>query len=157
MEDIPKEMMNQMIEQAEREYPNECCGMILASVGAPHEAPVFTRVRPCENVYDKYHELDLDNFPRSAKTAYFIDPRELLAIQKELRENEEEIAVIYHSHMDVGDYFSEEDQRVAAQEGMPTYPGVEYMVFSIVNGKAAEGTPKTYVWSEDEKKYIEKF
>ncbi len=133
--EIPRGFLKMIFEQAEKEYPHECCGMIL---GSRQKKEDFNRVRPCVNVYDRYHELDPDNFPRTSKTAYFMDPRELLAIQKEMREKDEAIRVIYHSHIDTGAYFSEEDQRVAASEGEPAYPGVEYLVLSVKEGKVRD-------------------
>ena len=129
---IPPDLIRKILEQAEREYPNECCGMIFGSRQKPGE---LLRVRECRNVQEAWHVRDPENFPRTAKTAYFIDPRELLAVQKEIRAGNEEIRVIYHSHIDAGAYFSEEDKRVAAPEGEPAYQGVDYLVVSVTQGK----------------------
>ena len=97
-----------MIAQAEKEYPHECCGMIFGPEG---DKAAFGRLRPCRNAQAQYHEFDPENFPRNAKTPYFIESKELLAIQKELRESQQEIRVIYHSHIEAGAYFSEEDKK----------------------------------------------
>jgi proteasome lid subunit RPN8/RPN11 len=80
---IPKNLLQEIIEHSEREYPRECCGMVLGPENSPLE---LRRIRPCQNVQNRYHALDPVNFPRTAETAYFIDPKELLAIQKEIRE-----------------------------------------------------------------------
>ena len=121
-------------------------------LGPKKQKGVLSKLRPCENVQDKYHALDSENFSRTAKTAYFIDPKELLAIQKELRENEEEIRIIYHSHIDAGAYFSEEDTRVALTEGQPAYPGVSYLVVSVLDGKVKESN--LFHWGPKQKKFI---
>lgn len=132
---IPPQFLQQIFKQAEREYPNESCGMIL---GPRKIKDGLSTLRPCRNVQDTYHVQDPKNFPRPARIAYFIDPKELLAVQKEARAKDEEIRVIYHSHVDAGAYFSEEDLRVAISEGEPAYPGVGYLVVSVMKGKAAD-------------------
>lgn len=130
---IPKEMLDKIFKQAEQEYPHECCGMIMENIGTG-----AFRLHPCQNAQDKHHNLDPINFPRTSKTAYFIDPGQLLKIQKETRDNNEKIKIIYHSHIDAGAYFSEEDTRVALCEGEPAYPGVDYLVVSVLKGKVAD-------------------
>ncbi len=147
--DIPAAMLAAMTEQAEAEYPNECCGMIMAS----KDGEALTRVRPCKNAQDKYHAVDPEAFPRQAKTAYFIEPIELLRIDKELSANEERIAAIYHSHPDVGAYFSEEDIRQAAPDGEPMYPGAAYVVLSVAQGKV--DNHKIFYWDAESATYVE--
>jgi proteasome lid subunit RPN8/RPN11 len=149
--EIPQGFLKMIFEQAEKEYPQECCGMIL---GAGQKKQDFSRLRPCANVYDRYHELDPDNFPRTSKTAYFMEPRELLAIQKEMREKDEVIRVIYHSHIDAGAYFSEEDRRIALSAGGPAYPGVSYLVVSVRERKAQEIS--IFAWDEKKKNFQKK-
>lgn len=132
--EIPPQFLQAIIRKAEREYPSESCGMILGPRKIKGE---LSTLRPCRNVQDAYHAQDPKNFPRPARIAYFIEPKELLTIQKEARAKDEEIRVIYHSHVDAGAYFSEEDLRVALPEGEPAYPGVDYLVVSVMKGKAA--------------------
>lgn len=140
---IPADFLQSIRSQAERDYPHETCGMLL---GPASESSKVTRLRPCRNVQDLYHAQDPAVFSRTGRTAYFIDPGELLTIQKENRQNHEEIRVIYHSHCEAGAYFSEEDQRVAISEGKPCYPGVQYLVVSVLEGKSA-GTA-LFRWNE---------
>ncbi len=128
-------MIQAIIQQAEKEYPQECCGILFGPAGEPGKVSTF---RACRNVQDEYHKQDLKNFPRSSKTAYIIEPKELLSIQKEIRGRGESVRVIYHSHIDTGAYFSEEDARIAAPEGESAYPGVDYLVVSVTQGKAKD-------------------
>ncbi len=146
---IPKEMMADIYKQAKNEYPHECCGMIF---GPKAEKLSLTRLRACENVQNKHHELDPETFPRTSATAYFIDPRELLAIQKETREKDEEIRIIYHSHIDVGAYFSEEDKRVATSDGEPVYPGVQYLVVSVLKGEVDDS--HLFYWNSEKGDFV---
>ncbi len=147
--EIPADLLTQVHDHATKEYPSECCGMIFAPKGEER----LSRVRPCVNAQDKYHELDPETFPRDSKTAYFIDPRELLAIEKELSANNERIAVIYHSHPDVDAYFSEEDVRRAVSDGEPIYPGTAYLVMSVIKGKLAN--EKIFYWDTSNCRFAE--
>lgn len=132
---IPAEFLLAVRRQAEKDYPNETCGIL---TGPSAQTGVISGIFPCPNKQDEYHALDPVSFPRTARTAYFIDPKDLLRLQRESREKGEEMRVIYHSHTDAGAYFSEEDIRIALTEGEPAWPGVTYVVVSVVQGKAGE-------------------
>ncbi len=137
---IPENMMHEIREHAEVVYPEECCGLVLGKTGSPGE---LTRVRRCKNAQDQFHKLDPHTFPRTNRNAYFIAPKDLLAVERECREQKERVRVIYHSHPDVGAYFSDEDQRCAVVDGEPLHPEVDYLVVSVKDGKAGES-----VWFE---------
>jgi proteasome lid subunit RPN8/RPN11 len=113
--------------QAEAEYPAESCGVILAR-GEER------RLLPCRNVQDELHARDPERHPRDARTAYYIDPADLLRIGR-LEGEGYVVAVIYHSHVDAGAYFSETDRRNALLGGEPTYPDSTYIVTSVMNGR----------------------
>ncbi len=114
-----------MIAEGRRSYPNEACGLVF-------EGPAGVRVEPIENVVDRYHAKDPERFPRTARTAYLMDPRQQLAALERAEAAGERLAVVYHSHADVGAYFSEEDRAQALSAGgEPLLPGVEYLVLSI--------------------------
>ncbi len=91
--------------QAVAEYPAECCGVLLV-----RDAPTGDRVLiPCRNIQDELHDKDPQRHPRDSRTAYFIDPKDLLAIGR--REGQGyRVATIYHSHIDTGAYFSPTDR-----------------------------------------------
>lgn len=146
---IPEPLLKTIFAQVEKEYPHESCGMIMSPVASPDE---LARLRPCQNAQNKYHGLDPENFPRTSKTAYFIDPKELLAIQRELRENRETIRIIYHSHIDAESYFSDEDKRIALSEGQPAYPGVDYLVVSVYGGRIKDY--HLYHWDAERKDFV---
>ncbi len=147
---IPIHFLEQIRRQAERDYPNETCGIL---VGPKAEKDKISEIYPCENVQDKYHALDPVSFPRPARTAYFIEPRTLLQIERENRQKNNEIRVIYHSHVDADAYFSEEDHRIALSEGKPAYPGVAYWVVSVLQGKV-DGEA-LFLWDEARKSFIQ--
>jgi len=149
MIELSQNILDQIVHHAEDEYPNECCGMILGSVDNEGRQ---LRVRPCQNVQDIWHAKDPDEFPKTAQNGFFIDPSELFTIQREIRASKERIKLIYHSHPDAKAYFSEEDQRIALMDGRPAYPGVDYLVISVIRGKAKEYG--YHWWDEQKKKFI---
>lgn len=144
--EIPQEVLKSIFEQAEKEYPHECCGMILGNQDG------ILRVWPCKNVQDEYQKMDPVTYTRTSATAYIIDSSDLFKIQKATRQNDEVIRIIYHSHIDKGAYFSEEDKRVATSDGEPVYSGVEYLVISVMNKKVRDAC--LYHWDAQRKDFI---
>ncbi len=145
---IPKDIFDDMYKHAEETYPGECCGFLLGEKGRNE----INAIRRLKNVYDEYHVREPESYPRTSKTAYLIEPIEILKIQKESRSLNSELKVIYHSHVDVGAYFSEEDKRVATIEGEPLFPGVFYIVISARNSRS-DGAA-LFVWDESKRDFI---
>lgn len=112
--------------QAVEEYPFESCGVILARDGE-------RRLLRCRNAQNELHARDPERYPRDARTAYYIDPKDLLRIG-DLERQGFAVAVIYHSHVDAGAYFSDTDRRQAIVGGEPAYPDAVYVVTSVVGG-----------------------
>jgi [CysO sulfur-carrier protein]-S-L-cysteine hydrolase len=136
---LTAEELAQVRVQAEAEYPAECCGVLLIQAGAPGDRLLL----PCRNIQDELHAKDPSRHPRDARTAYFIDPKDLLAIgRREARGYA--VAVIYHSHIDAGAYFSPTDTRNALINGEPTYPHALYVVLSVMAGKAVDA--RAFAW-----------
>lgn len=145
---IPQEFFKKIRAQAEQEYPKECCGVLLGLQSDPSK---YTRLWPCKNAQDEAHALDPKQFPRTSRNAYFLDPKELFAIQKEMRQRREEIRLIYHSHIEAPAVFSEEDKRCALADDEPVYPGVDYLIFSVLAGKVKEAV--LYRWHAPSRQY----
>ncbi len=125
--------------QAVAEYPAECCGVLLAR-GAPGSDRLLMA---CRNIQNELHAKDPERHPRDARTAYFIDPRDLLTIGR--REGEGyRVATIYHSHIDTGAYFSATDRQNALINGEPAYPDAVYVVLSVVEGRVVDAV--AFVW-----------
>ncbi len=117
---------------AEADYPSECCGVILTR-GANERL-----LMRCRNLQDTLHRDDPIKHPRDSRTAYYIDPADLLRVMR--REGEGyRVEVIYHSHCDAGAYFSETDKRDALFGGDPVYPEATYVVVSVREGRVAAG------------------
>ena len=88
-----------------------------------------------ENIMNRLHEQDPDSFPRNASDGYMIAPSSQLKLERILKLRGETILIIYHSHPDVGAYFSKKDEEDALWNGRPRYPGVMFLVCGINKGK----------------------
>lgn len=122
----------------------EVCGFLLRRDGALHVVPV-------PNAADRYHAVDPARFPRTSRDAYLMDPKEQLRVHRELEERGGEIAAVWHSHVEVGAYFSAKDRADAVVEGQPAVPGAEYLVLGVRGGRVTE--VKKFTW--DGRDYVE--
>lgn len=120
--EIPPAVLQVAFADAQRCYPEEACGLILGARGSL----ACDEARPCENQQNRLHARDPQTHTRDARTAYALGMRDLQLLDKSLG-SERPVKVIYHSHVEVGAYFSEEDQRAATFDGELIYP-VDYLV-----------------------------
>ena len=133
---LPTDLLHEVLLSAEKEYPRECCGFILRSKKTVETGFRHIRIR---NVQDDLHAQDPASFPRTSRNAYAMDSAQLLQVNKDLREKDEEIYVIYHSHPDQDAFFSNEDQRLALDDqDVPIYANALYLVVSVKLGKMAD-------------------
>ena len=109
----------------------EVCGFVVRRGGALHVVPVV-------NVADRYHALDPARFPRTSREAYLMDPKEQLRVHRELEAWGGEIVAVWHSHVEVGAYFSEKDRADAVVDGVQAVPGAEYLVLGVRGGRVTE-------------------
>ncbi len=133
-------ILEEMRRHAEEAYPEECCGIVTADPRGALE------LRRCRNIQNDLHADDPTEHPRDARTAYYIDPQELLAVVREVDGSGGELSVLYHSHPDHDAYFSAEDRARAVMDGWdePAYPGLSYVVLSVRDRRAAG--EKAFVW-----------
>ena len=141
------EELTQIQAQAESEYPAECCGVLLLNPGADPERILL----PCRNIQDDLHVKDPARHPRDSRTAYFIDPKDLLNIGRREAQGYA-VAVIYHSHVDAGAYFSPTDRRNALVNGEPAYADATYVVMSVMGGKVAD--TRAFVWDQAARDFV---
>lgn len=121
------EELSQIRAQALAEYPAESCGVIVTRRDE-------RRLIACRNVQNELHAREPERHPRDARTAYYIDPQDLRRIA-DMEGEGFTMAVIYHSHIDAGAYFSETDRRNAMMGDEPIYPHITYIVISVVAGR----------------------
>ncbi len=126
---LADDILTEAREHALAEYPDECCGIVIGKPDHPENDQIFR----CTNIQNQLHEQDPKTYVRDARTAYYIDPRELMRIMKQADEQDLVIKLFYHSHPEHDAYFSEEDKRMALFDNEPTYPDARYLVISVYN------------------------
>ena len=131
--ELQTETLDQIYAHAKVEFPDECCGIILSD---------GTRefVRECRNIQNERHAEDPDTYPRDARTAYLIDPNDLIRVHKEAETQNRPIKALYHSHPNHDAYFSDKDKADATAWDEPVYPGAAYIVISVYNWR------RFYLW-----------
>ena len=133
-------------EHALETYPEECCGVILGGDGGEE-------VHRLENIQNRLHATDPETFPRDARTAYTLDPKELEAVLEQAERRGLAFKALYHSHPDHDAYFSAEDKACATPFGEPTYPDTAQIVISVMGGKV--GRVAVYAWDAGAGDFVE--
>ena len=135
MSPLEKEQLDEIHLHAVEEYPYECCGIVVGNPDDNQDNVVYR----CENIQNKLHEKDPENFTRDARTAYNISALELQKLLSKASSKGWVFKVLYHSHPEHDAYFSEEDTRMALFDGeKPIYPGTQYLVVSVYNEKVRD-------------------
>jgi proteasome lid subunit RPN8/RPN11 len=143
---VSARVLDEIYAHARREHPNECCGIIYgAKDTADADRPVAYA-----NVQNQRHAEDPARYPRDARTAYNFDTRDLLTMQKSLR-GDQPAKIIYHSHVEVGAYFSAEDKAAALCDDVPWFP-VEYIVIDV-HADGVRGATQ-FAWDPERKDFI---
>ncbi len=130
MLEISQNFVDAIIAQSRAEYPDECCGVILGPTGSGKAA----RLKPMINA-------------AHSPTFYEFDSKDLLALYREIDDNDEEIVVIYHSHTETEARPSRTDIAYAS-EPLAHYvlvstreeiaPAIEFRSFRIIDGDVTE-------------------
>ena len=149
---LSKEQSDLISDHAISHYPDECCGLILGPNKESYETDDLEIVL-CRNIQNEMHELDPENYPRTARTAFLIEPKEFLRIDSSTKEGRILIG-IFHSHPDEDSYFSDEDKNAAVPFGdIPTFPDAEHVVISVYENVIKE--TKVFAWDKNEKGFVE--
>ena len=103
-------------------YPEEACGMLFFN----------GEVRKANNIQNELHEKDPAIYPRDATKGYTMSVEDNRILSASFKTSNP-VTVIYHSHPDVGAYFSQEDRDKALYFGELLYP-VSYLVVDVREG-----------------------
>lgn len=106
---IPQNIIDELIEQAKKEAPNESCGYLLGT------GDTVTQNYPMENI---------DHSPEH----FSFDPREQFAALRYARNNKLQILANWHSHPASPSRPSQEDLRLAND------PSIRYAILSLLDG-----------------------
>ncbi len=141
---IPADLLAQCFAHGAATYPEEGCGVL----SGPADDPA--RVDDCHvvgNVLNRMHAEDPERYPRTAANGYFMDPAQMMKLERALREAGRAVRVIFHTHVDVGAYWSEEDNTRALWAGQPIQPGIAYLVCGV---KERRPDGAVLVWFDDD-------
>ena len=123
---LSEEARAEIRRHAARDYPHECCGVMLGSeVDGIKEV---SALRPLENVHEEGHER-----------RYLISADSMFRVEKEARATGKSIVGFYHSHPDHPARPSDYDREWA-------WPFYSYVIVSVERGVPVEMTS----WTLDE-------
>jgi proteasome lid subunit RPN8/RPN11 len=135
---ITQSVLNALRAHGEQTYPHECCGVLLGRADLENDIRDVSRILRAGNT-----RAD------SPHNRYNIDPRELIAAQRQARENGEDIVGFYHSHPDHPARWSQTDLAEAH------WYGCSYMITSVKKGKADLTNSFVLTGSSEESKKFE--
>ncbi|MDH4224194.1 MAG: M67 family metallopeptidase [Deltaproteobacteria bacterium] len=125
---ISQELLDQCFAHGAQAFPEEACGVLTGPGDRPETLDGF---HPFDNKLGKLHALDPERYPRDATDGYHMDPLAYLKLEKAQTAQGRRVKVIYHTHPNVGAYFSEEDTQQALWDGRPRHPEVVYLVCGV--------------------------
>ncbi len=128
---IPEPVMKTMQDHAFAWYPGECCGLLFA----PRGSDSANRAEPMENLQDKLHNLDPVEHPRTSRNGFQLNARKMQRLVEEAETRGERLLALFHSHIDCGAYFSQEDKDMAAPppDRKPLDAGLWHVVMECWN------------------------
>jgi [CysO sulfur-carrier protein]-S-L-cysteine hydrolase len=104
-------LLDEIVEHARRDAPNECCGVVAVRDG------VAEAVHPMENT-------------AASPLRFEVDGLELHRLLTEIEDDGAALGVIYHSHTRSAAYPSQTDINFAAG-----WPGVEWLIVGLAGGE----------------------
>jgi proteasome lid subunit RPN8/RPN11 len=132
---IGKDILQQIIAEAERAYPTECCGIL---VGRWQDARSVTSARPAANVSRD-----------GRRDRYEIDPADIHRVWRETDGSDEQIIGFYHSHPGFPPHPSVHD-------AMKAWPYYSYLIVSIRNGNNGGNVSlRSWVWQNGKGEFRE--
>jgi len=119
---IARSLLDDVVEHAVRDAPNECCGLVVGRGGTA------TEVRALENLAASPFRFDIDG-------------REIIAFAFADEDDDADgLTAIYHSHTRSAPYPSQTDVNFAAG-----WPGVEWLIVGVPKGADAEPEVRSYL------------
>ena len=122
-------MLDLIVEHAQRDAPNECCGLVSSRDG---EA---VGVHPAENL-------------AASPLRFEVDGREVMQAQDAFEAEGAELGAIYHSHTRSEPYPSQTDVNFSGG-----WPGVEWIIVGL--SKTAEPVVRSYLIDAGEVREVE--
>ena len=119
MIELNEQQLTEMREHAQRDYPFECCGLMLGRFADGRK--VMAQTYPISNAREE----------EAKRNRFLIRPEELMRGEKYARENGFDVVGFYHSHPD--------DRAVPSQYDLEhAWPTYSYIVVSVEKGQAVD-------------------
>ncbi|MBA3514137.1 MAG: M67 family metallopeptidase [Pyrinomonadaceae bacterium] len=110
---------NEIAAHGERDYPNECCGLLLGNISEKGDGKVCTEIYPISNAREE----------EAKRTRFLIRPEELMQGEKYAGSKGLDVVGFYHSHPDHPAVPSAYDLDHA-------WPVYSYIVVAVKTGRA---------------------
>jgi [CysO sulfur-carrier protein]-S-L-cysteine hydrolase len=149
---VPRSVIDQVDEEARKAYAKdeESCGFL---VGPAAHATSVDGIAPMVNRANALHRLDPEQYPRTGRTYFDIDSMKFEGAIRRGEASGRPVKVLYHSHLDVGAYFSPTDAEVAKMgQGEPPWD-MAYLVTSVRDGSVDDR--KLFIWDPSGGSFVE--
>lgn len=130
---LSRDVLRDMLKDAEKRYPEECCGIIFGRINDSKTAECVDAVNNAFDKAEQYHRFE-------------ITPETMLKAELAARKKGLDIIGFYHSHPDCEAFPSEFDRTHA-------FPVYSYIIISVVKGEAFR--TRSFVLSAEEKHFSE--
>ena len=124
---VPEKQLSEIREHGVRDYPYECCGLLLGRFGA--DGKVVTETYPISNAREE----------SAKRNRFLITPEELMKGERYARSRDLEVVGFYHSHPDSPAVPSKYD----LEHAWPTY---SYIIVSTQEG----GSTDLFSWEQED-------
>lgn len=149
---IRRAAIDVLVEEAKAAYQRgeEACGYL---TGPGEDELLADEAVPLQNLANRYHAIDPEAWPRTAKDSFVVDPLKFRRAVENGDASGRPVKVLWHSHPDVGAYFSETDAAAATMGGN----GPTYDLFYLVTSVKKDGVDdhKLFAWDEHTKTFVE--
>ncbi|HEY2512907.1 MAG TPA: Mov34/MPN/PAD-1 family protein [Polyangiaceae bacterium] len=145
-------VLERVFEEATLAYARdeESCGFL---TGPAAEPLLVTEAVPMANRANKLHALDPETYPRTGRTYFDIDPLKFARALEQGEAGGVPVKVLYHSHLDVGAYFSETDAAAMKMGGDEPAYDLAYLVTSVIEGQVRDH--RLFLWDTESHQFIE--
>lgn len=128
----------------------EACGYLVGPASDPLLADEAVEL---ENLANKYHRVDPEGHPRTGREYFKINSLKFERAIADGVAGDRPVKVFFHSHLDCGAYFSEED---AASMTMGNTAGpsfaLAYLVTAVDQGKVSDH--RLFIWDIAKKAFV---
>jgi proteasome lid subunit RPN8/RPN11 len=110
---IERQLIDEMVAHARKDFPNECCGLLAGQEGHALKLYRMTNVE-------------------ASPFRFSMDPKEVAQVDKEASDRGWDLMAIYHSHVRSPAYPSDTDVRIAGGTS-EIWPEVRYILVSLMD------------------------